>query len=145
MILVATTKEMIEEAARFISANDLIEFNRNIEGRSLPTVLARSLDETSRSIIHNGNVLATGGSNGCLWFVTTTWVDELTKRERVEMLKILKGHLEWCRTWMVKEQMTNFVYEHNDTHRRLLDALGATYGFYQEYSPAGHPFRQFWL
>lgn len=145
MILVATTMEMIEEAARLISANDLIEFHRNIEGRSLPKVLAKSLDGTSRTIIHNGKILATGGSNGCLWFVTTTWVDELTLRERIEMLRLLKEHLAWCRTWMVKEEMTNFVYEHNDKHRRLLDALGATYGFYQEYSPAGHPFRQFWL
>lgn len=145
MILVATTEEMLEDAARFISSNDLQEFNKMREGRDIRVTLLKSLDETSRSIIHNGRVLATGGSNGCLWFITTTWVTELTKSERYEMLRLLKGHLEWCRTWMTSEQMTNFVYEHNTQHRRLLDALGARYGFYQEYSPAGHPFRQFWL
>lgn len=145
MILVETTKEMLKDAARFISASDQMEFNRNIAGRNLSEVLSRSLGETSRTIIHDGRVLATGGSDGCIWFVTTVWVDELTKKERMAMLKLLKGHLEWCRSWMPAETRTNFVYEHNEKHRRLLDALGATYGFYQEYSPAGHPFRQFWL
>ncbi len=145
MILVETTEEMLVTAARTISSADLMEFNRNIPGRNLEEVLKRSLDETSRTIIHDGHILATGGSNECIWFVTTVWVDDLTKAERMQMLKLLKGHLEWCRSWMPSEHMTNYVYEHNEKHRRLLDVLGATYGFYQEYSPAGHPFRQFWL
>lgn len=145
MILTKTTKDMLEEAASFISMTDLEEFNKMQAGRDLRATLLRSLGETSMSIIHNGRVLATGGSNECLWFITTRWVEELTPRERVQMLRLLKEHLEYCRSVMPADQLSNFVYEHNKPHRRLLDALGARYGFYQEYSPAGHPFRQFWL
>ncbi|ADV35695.1 internal virion protein A [Pseudomonas phage phiIBB-PF7A] len=145
MILVPTTPEFLEEAAKFISPCDLEEFNKMQAGRDLKATLLRSLGPTSMTILHKGNVLATGGSNECLWFVTTRWTEELTPRERVEMLRLLKKHLEVCRAVMPADQLSNFVYEHNHTHRRLLDALGARYGFYQEYSPAGFPFRQFWL
>ncbi|WYW00672.1 internal virion protein [Pseudomonas phage vB_PpuP-Vasula] len=145
MILIETTVDMLEETARFISPNDLEEFNKMQTGRDLKATLLKSLGPTSRSIVHNGNVLASGGSNECLWFVTTRWVEELTPKERVKMLRLLKAHLEVCRAVMPAELMTNFVYEHNKPHRRLLDLLGARYGFYQEYSPAGFPFRQFWL
>lgn len=145
MILVPTTPEFLEEAAKFISPCDLEEFNKMQAGRDLKATLLRSMGPTSMTILHQGNVLATGGSNECLWFVTTRWTEELTPRERVEMLRLLKKHLEVCRATMPTDQLSNFVYEHNHTHRRLLDALGARYGFYQEYSPAGFPFRQFWL
>ncbi|QIN95154.1 hypothetical protein B3_00360 [Pseudomonas phage BIM BV-46] len=145
MILTATTPDMLEETVRYISPNDLEEFNKMQAGRDLKATLLKSLGPTSMSIIHNGRVLASGGSNECLWFVTTRWVDSLTPKERVQMLRLLKGHLEVCRATMPADQLSNFVYEHNQPHRRLLDALGARYGFYQEYSPAGFPFRQFWL
>ncbi len=145
MILVPTTPEFLKEAAEFVSLADREEFNKMQAGRDLKATLAKSLGPTSMTIIHNGRVLATGGSNECLWFITTRWVEELTPRERVAMLKLLKEHLEVCRATMPADQLSNFVYEHNHQHRRLLDALGARYGFYQEYSPAGFPFRQFWL
>lgn len=145
MILVPTTPEFLEEAAKFISMHDREEFNKMQAGRDLKATLLKSLGPTSRTIIHKGNVLATGGANECLWFVTTRWVEELTPKERLQMLRILRGHLKVCRATMPADQLSNFVYEHNVQHRRLLDALGARYGFYQEYSPAGFPFRQFWL
>ncbi|ANY29052.1 hypothetical protein UNOSLW4_0185 [Pseudomonas phage UNO-SLW4] len=145
MILTQTTPDMLEEAARFVSLNDREEFNKMQAGRDLEATLKKSLGPTSMSIIHNGRVLATGGSNECLWFITTRWVEELTPKERLQMLRLLKDHLEYCRSVMPPDQLSNFVYEHNHAHRKLLDALGARYGFYQEYSPAGFPFRQFWL
>lgn len=145
MNLVQTTLAHLEEAAQFVSAADREEFNKMQTGRDLKATLTKSLGETSMTIILKGRVLATGGSKECLWFITTQMVDELNPRERVQMLRLLKGHLEYCRSVMPADQLSNFVYEHNHQHRRLLDALGARYGFYQEYSPAGFPFRQFWL
>lgn len=145
MILVPTELDMLTEAIERISPNDREEFHKMQAGRDLKATLLKSLGPTSMSIIHNGRVLATGGSNECLWFITTRYVESLTPRERVAMLRLLTGHLEVCRATMPADQLSNFVYEHNHQHRRLLDALGARYGFYQEYSPAGHPFRQFWL
>lgn len=146
MILVHSTFEYLEEAAENISSCDLEEFNKMQEGRDLKATLRKSLGSTSRTILNDrGEVLATGGSNECLWFVTTTHVDTLSKRERLQLVLMLRRHLEEVRKVLPADQMSNFVYEHNFKHRRLLDALGARYGFYQEYSPAGHPFRQFWL
>lgn len=145
MILVKATPDMVHEAARFISANDRAEFHKMREGRDLLQVLLKGLDETSHAIIHNGNVLCLGGSNNCLWFITTTWVDQLIPRERLQLLGLLKEHLKEVSTRLPKELRTNFVWEGNEQHIKLLNHLGAEWGFYQEYSPAGHPFRQFWL
>lgn len=145
MILVPTELDMLTEAIESISANDREEFHKMQSGRDLRATILRSLGPTSMTIIHNGHVLATGGSNECLWFITTRYVDNLLPREKLQMVLMLKRHLEEVRKVLPPDQMSNFVYEHNEPHRRLLDALGARYGFYQEYSPAGHPFRQFWL
>lgn len=146
MFLVHSTFEFLSEAADNISACDREEFDKMQEGRDLKATLLKSLGPTSRTILSKrGEVLATGGSNDCLWFVTTTHVQDLTKKERLQLLLLLRRHLESVRKVLPAEKMSNYVYEHNFTHRRLLDALGARYGFYQEYSPAGHPFRQFWL
>lgn len=145
MILTSTTAETLKEAAKYISMTDREEFNKMESGRNLEKTLLGSLGETSMTIIHNGHVLATGGSTGCLWFITTRWVEELTPRERLQMLRLLRGHLAECRGRMPADQLSNYVYEHNEPHRRLLDALGARYSEHQTFSPAGYPFRQFWL
>lgn len=145
MLIVPTTPDMLNEVSRRIALGDREEFNKLQGGRDLQVTLMTSLGETSRTLVHNGRILATGGSNECLWFVTTRWCEELTPRERVQMVLALRGHLEEVRKVLPPELMTNFVYEHNTAHRRLLDALGARYGSYTELSPAGHPFRQFWL
>lgn len=105
----------------------------------------KSLDDTSMSIIHNGRVLATGGSTECLWFITTRWVEELTYRERLDLLEILKDHLEKCRLVMSPEHLSNFVWEGNTAHIKLLKHLGARFADRPTTSPAGYPFTQFWL
>lgn len=145
MILVPTTIDMLTEACENISPNDFDEFNKMQPGRDLKNVVLRSLGPTSMTILKGPKVVATGGSNECLWFITTRMADKLGMADKVRLVRLLKGHLEVCRQVMPSDQLSNFVYEHNHAHRKLLDALGARYGFYQEYSPGGHPFRQFWL
>ncbi len=145
MILVQTQLDMLSEISRTLSSGDLAEFNKMIAGRRVTAVLLGSLNETSMSIIHNGKVLATGGSNECLWFVTSKYVDSLTPRERLQMLNLLKEHLETCRARMEPELMSNLVWEGNAQHIRLLEHLGARFADHTVTSPAGFPFRQFWL
>jgi hypothetical protein len=145
MILVQTQLDMLSEISRTLTTGDLAEFHKMIEGRRVTSVLLGSLNETSMSIIHNGKVLATGGSNECLWFVTSKYVDVLTARERLQMLNLLKDHLETCRARMAPELMSNLVWVGNEQHIRLLEHLGARFADHTVTSPAGFPFRQFWL
>ncbi|WCD55407.1 hypothetical protein LABOLPEG_00005 [Pseudomonas phage phi 21A] len=145
MILVKSTPDIIGEAAFMASSGDRAEFNKMIAGRDMTTVLLGSLDETSMSIVHNGQILATGGSSGCLWFITTKHVDNLTPRERLDMLALLKDHLETCRATMDPDLMTNMVWTGNHQHIRLLKHLGARFAEHTVLSPAGYDFRQFWL
>lgn len=145
MILVQTQLDMLSEISRTLSSGDLAEFHKMIAGRRVTSVLLGSLNETSMSIIHNGKVLATGGSNECLWFVTSKYVDSLTPRERIQMLNLLKEHLETCRARMEPELLSNLVWEGNEQHIRLLEHLGARFADHSVTSPAGFPFRQFWL
>lgn len=145
MILTKSTPDILGEAAYLASAGDRAEFNKMIAGRDMATVLLGSLDETSRSIVHDGKILAVGGSPDCLWFITTTHVDNLTPSERVDMLRLLKDHLEECRQRLRPDQMTNMVWSGNTQHIRLLTHLGARFADFEAQSPAGFPFRQFWL
>lgn len=145
MILVQTQLDMLSEISRSLSSGDLAEFHKMITGRRVEAVLLGSINETSMSIIHNGKVLATGGSNECLWFVTSKYVDSLTPRDRLQMLNLLKEHLETCRARMEPELMSNLVWEGNAQHIRLLEHLGARFADHTVTSPAGFPFRQFWL
>lgn len=145
MILLPTTLDMLSQISRSLSDGDLSEFHKMIGGRRVITVLLGSLSETSMSIIHNGKVLATGGSDGCLWFVTSKDVKTLKPRERLKMLNLLKDHLETCRARMEPELMSNLVWEGNELHIRLLEHLGARFADHTVTSPAGFPFRQFWL
>lgn len=145
MLIVKSTPDIIGEAAFLASAGDKAEFNKMIEGRDMTVVLLGSLDGTSRAIVHDGKILAVGGSPDCLWFVTTTHVDNLTPRERLDMLRLLKEHLEECRERLEPAQMTNMVWEGNHQHIRLLTHLGAKFAEHSTLSPAGYPFRQFWL
>ena len=116
-------------------------------GRNVELVLLRSLGETSRTIVDSeGRVLATGGSNGCLWFVTTKRVACLGVHEKAEFIQLLKDHLECVRKFSKPEDMTNMVHEENSKHIRLLRHLGATFAFAQIVVPeTGARFRQFWL
>lgn len=145
MIIVKSTPDIIGEAAFLASAGDRAEFNKMTEGRDMTTVLMGSLDGTSRAIVHDGKILAIGGSPDCLWFITTKHVDNLTPKERIDMLRLLKEHLEECRERLEPEQMTNIVWEGNHQHIRLLTHLGARFAEDTITSPAGFPFRQFWL
>lgn len=145
MLIVTSTPDIVGEAAHILAAGDRAEFNKMIAGRDVAVTLLGSLDETSRAIIHDGKILAVGGSKDCLWFVTTVHVDNLTPAEKLDMLALLKGHLEEVRKRLDPAQMTNVVWTGNYKHIRLLKHLGAQFAEYETLSPAGFPFRQFWL
>ncbi|QNJ57474.1 internal virion protein A / acetyltransferase [Pseudomonas phage Waldo5] len=144
MFLTQATKRDLEEAASNLSFNDLCEFHSNIRGRDPAVVLPACLDETTMVIKVGALVLAVGGSKQCLWFVTTTVVDQLTKGQRIRFYKLLHGHLKGLRE-SGHPYLTNFVSVDNWDHIRLLDALGAKYAKEHTMSPAGCRFRQFWL
>lgn len=133
----------LESAARDLSLGDLNEFHSHTAGRDPRNVLPNALDETTRAIMLGALVIAVGGSKNCLWFVTTNAVDLLTKAQRFEFYRILKGHLKDVRTQGTP--LSNFVSVDNHAHIRLLNALGATFDKAHWMSPAGCRFRQFWL
>lgn len=145
MILVPTDPLMLTQMSKIISHGDRMEFNRNRIGADLKATLEGSINETSMSIIHDGNLLATGGSGTCLWFVTSQFVALLTPTERLQMLELLKGHLEVCRKRQPAHTLSNYVWEGNKAHIRLLKHLGATFADEPITTPAGFPFYQFWL
>lgn len=145
MILRKATQQDLIEAAGNLSKGDLEEFHMNITNRDPREVLAKALDETTHAIVLGSLVLAVGGSkHPSIWFVTTTVVDYLTKAQRMQFYKLLKGHLtevQHC----TQRKLTNFVSIQNKPHIRLLKSLGAQFTEATVMSPAGFAFRQFWL
>ncbi|WGH28300.1 internal virion protein A [Pseudomonas phage 10P302A] len=144
MILQKAKLWHLEAAARDLSPGDLQEFHSHTAGRDPRDIIPTCLDETTLVITKGALVVAVGGSKNCLWFVTTNVVDLLTKAERMEFYRILKGHLSVLRL-QGHQSLTNFVSVDNHAHIRLLNALGATFAREHSMSPAGCRFRQFWL
>ncbi|WYW04386.1 internal virion protein [Pseudomonas phage vB_PpuP-Kurepalu-2] len=144
MIITKATLNDLLQAAGNLAQADLDEFHSHKAGRDPRDFLPAYLDETTRSIKVGSLVLAVGGSKDCLWFVTTTIVDQLTKGERMRFYRLLKGHLKGLRK-EGHQALTNFVSVNNKPHIRLLESLGATFAEGITMSPAGFAFRQFWL
>lgn len=146
MRIVKTTIEHLKEAAQNLSAGDRAEFEAMKPGRNLELVLLRSLGETSRTIVDcEGRVLATGGSRGCLWFVTTHRATIMPLRQKLRFLRTLEEHLACVRRFTTREERTNFVHEENKQHVRLLEYLGAEFAMAPWVTETGARFRQFWL
>lgn len=138
----ATLKDL-EAAANDLSLGDLQEYHSVARNRPHPnTVLPGYLDDTTMVIKVGALVLAVGGSKDCLWFVTTNVVDMLTKRQRLQFLRLLKGHLKGLPQ---EAHKTNFVSVANHPHIRLLTHLGSIFSDQIKMSGAGFAFRQFWL
>lgn len=137
-------REILTIAAANLCASDLDEFHMHIANRNPLDVLPECLDETTVAICAGSIVLAVGGSKGCLWFVTTVYVDQLSMADKLTFLKMLKEHLKWCRLGN-PDHLTNYVSVANKPHIRLLNALGAEWAEGITMSPAGFAFRQFWL
>ena len=146
MLLIKATQAHLVQAAGNLSVGDLDEFHMNISNRNPLDVLPLALDETTMAIVEGSIVLAVGGSDSCLWFVTTTYVEALSLRDKLRFFKLLKGHLADVRdSESFSKQLTNYVSVINTPHIRLLNALGATWSNVITMSPAGFAFRQFWL
>ena len=144
--LIKADRSHLIQAALNLSKGDLEEFHCNIAGRDPLDVLPENLDDSTHAIMLGSLVLAVGGTpDGCIWFVTTRIIEDLSKADRIRFYKILKEHLgtvidndgERCRT--------NFVSKNNKGHIRLLESLGATFQSGHSMSPAGFQFKQFWL
>jgi len=144
MILVKATRDHLIQAAGNLAVHDLDEFHMHVANRNPLDVLPLCLDETTMAIVESSIVLAVGGSNDCLWFVTTTYVDGLSMRDKLAFFKILKGHLGDVRA-RPERALSNWVSVANTPHIRLLNALGARWDSGITMSPAGFAFRQFWL
>lgn len=144
MIITQATKRDLENAANDLCKGDLQEFHSHTAGRDPRDHLPNYLDETTRTIKLGSLVLAVGGSKDCLWFVTTNVVEMLTKAQRFEFYRLLKGHLKGLRE-EGHQSLTNMVSVDNHSHIRLLESLGATFARGHVMSPAGCRFRQFWL
>ena len=144
MILTQATKRDLSIAAGNLCLGDLQEFHCHIAGRDPVTVLSACHDETTMAIKVGSFVLAVGGSKDCLWFVTTSLVEYLTKAERMRFYRLLKEHLNGLRDGG-HQALTNYVSVDNKPHIRLLESLGATFSKGITMSPAGFAFRQFWL
>jgi len=144
MLITKATRGDLLEAASQLCKGDIDEFHSHTAGRDPRDHLPNYLDETTRVIKLGALVLAVGGSKDCLWFVTTTVVDTLTKAQRFQFYRLLKGHLEGLRK-EGHQFLTNFVSADNHAHIRLLNALGAQFLKGHFMSPAGCRFLQFWL
>ena len=144
MILSKATKRDLEIAANDLSLGDLNEFHSHIAGRDPRDHLPNYLDETTLVIKLGSLVLAVGGSKDCLWFVTTNVIHNLTKAQRMQFYRILKGHLSVLRL-QGHQRLTNYVSADNHDHIRLLNSLGAVFDRGYTMSPAGCLFKQFWL
>ncbi|WP_414889759.1 phage protein Gp13 family protein [Pseudomonas chlororaphis] len=116
-------------------------------GRNPVDVFSKALDETTHAIKHGSRVLAVGGhAHGGIWFVTTNVVNELSKAKRFRFYRMLKSHLVTIKSESSDDiTLTNFVSVNNHAHVRLLEALGAKFQTGHATSPAGFPFKQFWL
>lgn len=135
------------DASENLSPNDLADLNAMQAGRNPADVFCNALDETTHVIKVGGRVLAVGGHrNGGVWFVTTTIVSTLTTAERFRFYRLLKEHLSNIKSEVSADlALTNHVFVENKAHVRLLEALGATFQEGCVMSPAGFPFKQFWL
>lgn len=146
MQLIKATKAHLIQAAGNLASHDLDEFHMMKSHRNPLDVLPLCLDDTTMAIVEGSIVLAVGGSNDCLWFVTTTYVDGLTIGGKLTFFRTLKGHLGEVRDRKANSApLTNYVSVENTPHIRLLNALGATWSNVITMSPAGFAFRQFWL
>ncbi len=143
-------KSSIEDlifAAANLSPGDLSDFNSMITNRHPTDVFPKALDETTHTIELNGKVLAVGGyPNGGIWFVTTTEISTLTQAERYKFYRLLKAHLALIKKESANGVLfTNYVAVANTPHMRLVEKLGANLQADHALSPAGFPFKQFWL
>lgn len=144
--LIKADRSHLIQAALNLSKGDLEEFHCNIAGRDPVDVLPECDDETTHAIMLGSLVLAVGGTPGrCIWFVTTRIVEDLSKVQRMQFYRILKGHLGDVRDRGNSLPFTNFVSKNNKGHIRLLESLGATFQSGHVMSPAGFQFKQFWL
>lgn len=143
--LIKADRSHLIQAALNLSKGDLEEFHCNIAGRDPVDVLPDNLDDSTHAIMLGSLVLAVGGTpDGCIWFVTTRIVEDLSKADRIRFYKILKGHYAKLKGRQ-NFQYTNFVSKNNKGHIRLLESLGATFQSGHVMSPAGFQFKQFWL
>lgn len=142
--LIKADRSHLIQAALNLSKGDLEEFHCNIAGRDPVDVLPDCDDETTHAIMLGSLVLAVGGTPGlCIWFVTTRIVEDLSKAQRMQFYRMLKGHLKAIQIPAFRR--TNFVSKNNKGHIRLLESLGATFQSGHVMSPAGFQFKQFWL
>lgn len=142
--LIKADRSHLIQAALNLSKGDLEEFHCNIAGRDPLDVLPENLDDSTHAIMLGSLVLAAGGTpDDCIWFVTTRTVEDLSKAQRMQFYRILKGHLKAVS--VEGEPRTNFVSKNNRGHIRLLESLGATFQSGHVMSPAGFQFKQFWL
>lgn len=78
--------------------------------------------------------------------MTTNVITTLSPGQRFRFYRILKNHLAFIkRESPVDVPFTNLVSVDNKAHMRLLETLGATFQAGCVMSPAGFPFKQFWL
>ena len=129
-----------------LSDGDLSDFYSMQSDRQPSDVFPNALDETTYTIKYGSRVLAVGGhGQGGVWFVTTNAVALLSKAGRFRFYRILKAHLVWIKSEATGVTLTNWVSVGNHAHVRLLESLGATFQADCGISPAGFPFKQFWL
>ncbi|WP_439884785.1 phage protein Gp13 family protein [Pseudomonas syringae] len=147
MLIIKANLADLVEAANNLSANDLADLNAMKAGRAPADVFCNALDETTQAIKIRGRVLAVGGHlNGGVWFVTTTLVSALPLAERFRFYRMLKNHLSKIKAELPRGmELTNCVSVGNRAHVKLLEKLGATFQDGYVVSPAGFPFKQFWL
>ncbi|WP_335943728.1 phage protein Gp13 family protein [Pseudomonas sp. G166] len=142
----ATIADLIKASSN-LSSNDLADFHAMQAGRNPVDVITAAHDETTYAIKLGHQVLAVGGhTNGGIWFVTTNVITTLSPGQRFRFYRILKDHLAFIkRESPVDVPFTNLVSIDNKAHMRLLETLGATFQADCVMSPAGFPFKQFWL
>lgn len=142
--LIKADRSHLIQASLNLSKGDLEEFHCNIAGRDPLDVLPENLDDSTHAIMLGSLVLAVGGTpDGCIWFVTTRIVEDLSKADRIRFYKMLKQHYQSFVPTHIR--YTNFVSKNNKGHIRLLESLGATFQSGHVMSPAGFQFKQFWL
>lgn len=145
MLLRKATLQDLMQAADNLCASDLNEFHSMKSNRDPREVLKDALDEHAQAIVVGSLVLAVGGHTKMgIWFVTTNVVHQLSKAQRLEFYRMLKGNLEWVRH-VSPGPKTNWVSVANTAHIRLLTKLGASFNEDIFMSPAGFAFKQFWL
>jgi Protein of unknown function (DUF2833) len=142
----ATINDLLNASVN-LSSGDIADFEAMQTGRNPTEVITGALDETTYAIKLGHQVLAVGGhTNGGIWFVTTDVVATLSTAQRFRFYRILKDHLAFIkRESPLDTPFTNLVSVGNKAHVRLLEALGATFQANCVMSPAGFPFKQFWL